>query len=169
VAEIRAYRADDLEDLYRICLATGWSGADASGVYEDPELVGHVYAAPYGVLRPQSALVAEDADGVGGYILGAVDTAAFERELETAWWPPLRTRYPDPAQTPSAARTPDQRMMHLIHHPSRTGAEVLERYPAHLHIDLLPRLQGRGLGRQLMDRWLSLAKAMGARGAHLGV
>ena len=169
MAEIRPYREGDLEDLYRICLLTGWSGEDASGIYRDPKLVGHLYAAPYGVLAPECALVAEDAEGVAGYILGAVDTAAFEARAEAQWWPPLRSQYADPAGQPRREWTPDQRLAFLIHHPNRTPAELALRFPAHLHIDLLPRLQGQGLGRQMMDAWLALAKSMGASGAHLGV
>ena len=94
--EIRPYRGSDLEAIYRVCLLTGASGQDASELYVDHKLVGHMFAGPYGVLRPQSALVVEDADGVGGYIIGAPDTPTFEAELELAWWPALRAEYPDP-------------------------------------------------------------------------
>jgi hypothetical protein len=38
--QIRGYRAGDLRDLYRICLQTGDSGADATGLFRDPELLG---------------------------------------------------------------------------------------------------------------------------------
>ena len=166
MAEIRPYRASDLEDLYRICLATGLAGQDASGVYADPKLVGHLYAAPYGVLLPECALVAEDAEGVAGYILGAPDTAAFEAMAETDWWPALRRQYADPGGAP-ADWTADQRLSYAIHHPRPLRPALLARYPAHLHIDLLPRLQGQGLGRRMMDAWLALAKAKGAHGMHL--
>lgn len=169
VTQIRPYEPRDLEALYRICLATGWAGEDASGVYQDPKLVGHLYAAPYGVLAPECALVAEDDGGVAGYILGAVDTAAFEARAEAEWWPGLRGEYVDPAGRPRRHWTPDQRLAFLIHHPNRAPAELARRFPAHLHIDLLPRLQGQGLGRRMMDAWLALAKSMGASGAHLGV
>ena len=166
MAEIRPYRASDLEDLYRICLATGLAGQDASGVYADPKLVGHLYAAPYGLLLPDCALVAEDAEGVAGYILGAPDTAAFEAQAEQDWWPALRRQYADPSGAP-AAWSDDQRLSYLIHHPRPLRPALLERFPAHLHIDLLPRLQGQGLGLRMMDAWLALAASMGARGAHL--
>jgi ribosomal protein S18 acetylase RimI-like enzyme len=42
-------------------------------------------------------------------------------------------------------------------------------YPAHLHVDLLPRAQGSGHGRQLVDHLLSRLRAMGVLGVHLGV
>ncbi len=166
MAEIRAYRAGDLEDLYRICLATGDSGADASDRYEDPKIVGDVFAAPYGVLSPESALVVEDEDGVAGYIVGAPDTVAFEARLEAEWWPRLRAIHPDPVKVPWAERSWDQRLARHIHKPPRTPAEVVTPFPAHLHIDLLPRMQGRGFGRRLIDRWLGLIRA---HGVHLGV
>ena len=98
MAEIRAFRPGDLDELYRICLATGAGGDDASTLYQDPKLLGHVYAAPYAVFSPQSVFVVEDADGVGGYIVGAPDTREFEIRLETEWWPTLRRLYRGPAR-----------------------------------------------------------------------
>jgi ribosomal protein S18 acetylase RimI-like enzyme len=169
VAQIRPYRASDLEDLYRICLATGSAGADASHLYRDPKLVGHIYAAPYGCLSPETALVVEDAEGVGGYILGAADTPAFEARLEIDWWPQLRAIYPDPPRDRSASWTADDHACRIIHHPPRTPGQLTEPYPAHLHIDLLPRLQGLGVGQRLMDAWLAMIEGMGAPGVHLGV
>jgi ribosomal protein S18 acetylase RimI-like enzyme len=169
MADIRAYRADDLDALYRICLLTGWSGQDATDFYKDPKLVGHIHAGPYGVLRPECALVVEDAEGVGGYIIGTADTPAFEAELEATWWPALRAEYADPANVRYRDMTPDQRLSRQIHHPQHMAAAITDPYPAHLHIDLLPRFQGRGFGKRLIDQWLALMKSMGARGAHLGV
>ena len=36
------------------------------------------------------------------------------------------------------------------------------RWPAHLHIDLLPEARGSGVGRQLMARWLDALRADGS-------
>jgi ribosomal protein S18 acetylase RimI-like enzyme len=113
------------------------------------------------VLAPETAFVVEDEAGVGGYVLGPADTRAFDALLETRWWPSLRARYPDPARP----GTPDERMCRLIHHPARMAQRIVERYPAHLHIDLLPRLQGRGIGCRLIDTW---REAVGVA-AHLSV
>ncbi len=168
MAGIRPYRADDLDALYHICLATGLSGKDATHLYQDPRLIGHIYAGPYGVLEPESAFVLEDEQGVGGYIIGAFDTHAFEKRLDTEWWPALRTQHPDPLE-PREDYTPDHRMRWLIHHPPRTPRRVTEPYPSHLHIDLLPRFQGGGWGRRMIDTWLDAMRARGSRGAHLGV
>ena len=84
MAHIRAFRPDDLDSLYRICLATGDAGADAAHLYRDPELVGHVYAGGYAALSPQTAFVAEDGEGVAGYIIGPADTRAFDAKMDAA-------------------------------------------------------------------------------------
>ena len=96
MAEIRALRREDRDALYAICLKTGDAGQDATALYRDPELLGHLYAGPYAALEPESAFVLEDDAGIGGYIVGARDTYAFETRLEAEWWPGLRARYPDP-------------------------------------------------------------------------
>jgi ribosomal protein S18 acetylase RimI-like enzyme len=167
MATIRSYRPDDLDALYRICLLTGDAGKDATHQFDDPKLLGHVYAAPYAVLSPETVFVAEDGEGVAGYIVGPVDTHAFEKRLEAEWWPHLRAQIPAPGRTPAGRR--DDRMREHIHRPPHTPRRISEPYPAHLHINLLPRLQGQGLGARLIDRWLAAVRERGARGAHLGV
>jgi ribosomal protein S18 acetylase RimI-like enzyme len=167
--EIRPVRADDLDALYRIALATGDGGADAAALYRDPKLIGHIYAAPYAMLCPETVFVAEDEHGVGGHIVGAANTPAFEVRMESAWWPALRAAYPAPADVPPVDRTPDQRRIHAIHHPRPTPSEITNAYPSHLHINLLPRLRGRGIGQALMDRWLTAVREVGSTGAHLAV
>ena len=42
-------------------------------------------------------------------------------------------------------------------------------YPSHLHIDLLDRAQGRGLGRRMMEMQMDQLRQRGSPGAHLGV
>ena len=169
MVEIRGFRPADLDELYSVCLATGAGGDDASVLYRDPKLVGHVYAAPYAQLSPRTVFVVEDASGLGGYIVGVPDTRDFEARLEAEWWPALRRIYPDPSGTPRAGSSGDELISYKIHHPDRTAEEIVEPYPSHLHINLLPRLRGRGIGRRLMARWLETVRDMGSRGAHLAV
>jgi len=169
-AFIRPYQPADLDDLYRICLQTGDSGQDATELFDDPLILGHVFAAPYGVFEPSLAFVAEDDLGVGGYIVGALDTRAFEKRLETDWWPALRDRYPAPsAEIPPDQWTPDQRAAWIIHFPLRVSDDLAERYPSHLHINLVPRLQSQGLGRALMETLLRALRERGSAGLHFFV
>lgn len=168
MAVLRPPEKRDLDALYAICLATGASGEDASALYRDPKLIGHIYAAPYALLSPDTAFVAQDEGGVAGYIVGVLDSRAFDSRLEREWWPALRGQYPDPSAIPEPSRDADQKRSYQIHHPQRTPDAVVVPFPAHIHMNLLPRLQGRGIGSALLDRWLRRARDLGADGVHLG-
>ena len=117
---IRPASPADLDACYEISLATGFEGGDASHLYADRRLMGHIYVAPYLLLVPALAFVVEDRDGVAGFAVGAADTVAWEARLEHAWRPPLRGQYADPAGVPPELRTTDQRRAFMIHHPAPT-------------------------------------------------
>jgi ribosomal protein S18 acetylase RimI-like enzyme len=167
VPQLRGYRPADRDAVYDICVRTGAAGEDATALLRDPALLGHVYAGPYLELAPELAFVVEDDDGVAGYVLGAADTAEFEDRLERDWWPELRRRYPT-FQTHSDAAL-DDLLIALMHSPPRAPADVVAAYPSHLHIDLLPRLQGQGWGQRLIDTLAERLRASGSHGLHLGV
>ena len=165
---IRPYRPSDLNALYDICLKTGDSGADGTHLYDNPRIIGDIFAAPYGVLQPDLAFVVEDGEGVAAYVIGTTDTRAFEARLEAEWWPKLRSNYSDPRNISRKDRTMDQwRALH-IHYPAGVPQPVVDAAPAHLHINLLPRLQGQGMGKALVETWLHAAAQAGARKVHLG-
>jgi ribosomal protein S18 acetylase RimI-like enzyme len=162
---IRPYRPGDLDALYDICLRTGAAGDDATGLVGDPRLFGDIYAAPYAAFEPELAFVVEDAEGVAGYVLGALDTDAFAERCEREWWPALRVTHPEGSGT-----TPvDQLLVGLIHHPRRHAPEIVAGHPSHLHIDLLPRAQGGGWGRRLLSTMEAALVAAGSTGLHFGV
>jgi ribosomal protein S18 acetylase RimI-like enzyme len=162
---IRPYHPSDLPALYRICLLTGDSGADASQLYRDPELLGHFYAAPYAVLEPDLCFVLTHDGSPCGYVLGARDSDAFAERCDREWFPVLRERYPLPAPEDDS---PDAHIIRLIHAGHRTHPDAAE-YPAHLHIDLLPVAQGQGWGRALMQTFLDRLRVIGVPAVHLGV
>ena len=164
--ELRLATIADLPALYEVCLRTGDAGDDATEHFDDPDLLGSVYVGPYVVLDGTIALVGVDADGIGAYVLAALDTAEFEATCERDWWPALRERHPlDGA--PAAGR--DREVIAHIHRPPVMPAPVVERYPAHLHIDLLPRMQGGGNGRRMIEALVVELQRSGASGVHLGV
>lgn len=162
---IRGFRADDLPALYDICLTTGASGQDATPQHNDHALIGHIYAAPYGVLEPDHVLLAEDEFGVAGYIVGTFDSISFAERQEHEWWPALRQRYAEPSAALTAA---DKQRIAAIQNPERTPAEIVASYPAHIHMNLRSRLRGQGVGSRLLQSWVALARAAGVPGIHLG-
>lgn len=46
---------------------------------------------------------------------------------------------------------------------------MVDRYPSHLHVNLTPRMQGHGVGRQLVETLMSALRDRGSRGVHLMV
>lgn len=103
-AQLRSYEPADLDALYDICLKTGDAGADATALYAEPKLIGSIYSAPYGVLEPGLTILAEDEQGVAGYIVGTPDTRAFAARQERDWWPALRERHPGQRRRRRAGR-----------------------------------------------------------------
>src|SRR3990170_1920652 len=154
----------DLPGAYRACLLTGHVGQDATSLYGDPDLLGHVYVGPYLAAGTGTQLVVMDEGGVAGYLLSTDDTLVFEAWAEEAWWPPLRQRYP---LVDDGSR--DAELVGLIHAPASTPPELARAFPAHLHIDLLERVRGRGLGRALIERLLTDLRGRGVTGVHMGV
>jgi ribosomal protein S18 acetylase RimI-like enzyme len=156
----------EVDLLYDICLRTGADGGDATARYRDPRLLGEVYLGAYLAFEPDLAFVADDGTGPVGYVIGTADTREFEERCERDWWPPLRARYPLGA---FPADTADAAMVRLLHSPPTADPAVLDLFPAHLHVDLLPAAQGGGNGRRLLDLFFDALRARGVQGVHLGV
>jgi ribosomal protein S18 acetylase RimI-like enzyme len=168
MVNIRPLQPSDIDALYAIALATAFAGGDASSLYRDPKLIGHIYSAPYATLQPELCLVAEDEAGVAGYVVGTGDTPAWESRLEREWWPKLRRQYPEPDEAHEAEWSHDQRRVFMIHKPTPVPGAVVQSYPAHLHMNLLPRLQQRGTGSRLFAAWLAAAATRGIGPMHVG-
>jgi ribosomal protein S18 acetylase RimI-like enzyme len=164
--QIRSYQPGDLAALYQICLETGDSGSDATLLYQDPKLLGHFYAAPYGVLEPDLSFLLEDQAGVCGYIVAAADSLDFAKRLETDWLPALRQQYPMPDPDDQSR---DAAMVRLLHKGYQPDPQICHQYPAHLHIDLLARAQKKGQGKRLMQTLFAALRQKGVAGVHLGV
>ena len=168
-AVIRAARPDDRAAAYYVCLKTGDNGRDGEALYhEDPDALGRIYVGPYLAYEPDLSLVLEDQQGVCGYALAAFDSRAFYARYEQDWRPELRAKYPAPTGD-SAQWAPVQHVHHAYHHPDYYCPEPYERYPSHLHIDLLPRAQGHGHGRRLIAQTIDALRSKGSPGVHLGV
>ena len=168
MTQIRRFEAGDMAALYEICLKTALAGADASAFYKDGRMPGHVYAAPYLALPEGSGFVAEDDAGVAGYIVGATDTRQWEAALERDWWPKLRLIYANPAGTAPEERNRDEKIAGHIHHPNPAPSQLVNRAPAHLHMNLLPRLRRQGWGAKLLETWLAAATSGDVKHVHLG-
>lgn len=166
---IRPARSGDEPGAYHVCLKTGNYGEDGEPFYrEDPDALGRIFVGPYLAFEPEFSLILEDEQGICGYALAAPDSRAFYARYEREWRPRLCAQFPDPGGDP-ATWTRLQQVYHAYHHPDYFCPEPYAVYPAHLHIDLLPRAQGRGYGRRMIEALLDRLRARGVPGVHLGV
>ena len=168
-AIIRPARPGDEAAAYHVCLKTGNYGDDGEPLYaEDPDALGRIFVGPYLVFEPELSLILEDDQGICGYALGALDSRAFYARFEAEWRPRLCAHFSPPQGDP-ASWTPVQRLHHSYHHPDYFCPEPYDAYPSHLHIDLLPRAQGRGHGRRMLEHVMDILTWHGSPGVHLGV
>lgn len=166
--EFRPAVRSDLDAVYDISLLTGNAGRDATSLYVDPKLMGHIYAAPYLILDRTIGYVVENQKQVLGFVLGAANTRDFEAQLEDRWWPKLRRDYPWPGKV-QGEMTADQKRICMIHRPDVVPERVIQAFPAHLHMNLLPEIQGKGVGTALLNLWVDAARNASVSAAHVRV
>ncbi|RUR01455.1 GNAT family N-acetyltransferase [Labedella endophytica] len=160
---IREVVPGDRDAVARICRVTGRGGDDATGDYGDDDVLADVYATPY-LEHPSGfgvVAVAESGEVVG-YLIGTTDTETFARWFVADWWPRVSgTKEPRTAADESLFRGAIDTNRMLVSHR--------ERYPAHLHIDLLEEARGGGVGRRLVEAALVTLRRRGVPGVHLVV
>jgi ribosomal protein S18 acetylase RimI-like enzyme len=165
VTAIRAYRPADRDDVFEICVRTGDSGGDATGLYSDETLLPDIFADPYLTFQPDLAFVVDTGERAAGYIIAVADSVAFAEWYRQEWAPGLIQRHPVLETTSAGERD-------LIGYGTNPGGILIPEvadYPAHLHIDLLPELQGQGFGRGLIRALLAALKERGVPGVFLSM
>lgn len=155
---LRPPTPSDLGSLGGVAYATGFFGDSAERYFPDPQLFALLWVWPY--LHGgggAASLLAEDRSGACGYLLGsgpgygrALAEAAALGLYGTALgrYRPRNWRYP---------------LRLLRSHVPDAGAA----YPVHLHLNLLHRARGQGLGNALLEAHLSRLRAAGVPGVQL--
>lgn len=163
--EIRPCKIYDLPYLYEICWKTGLNGKTVEPILKDKFKIGHYFAAPYVHYNKDCCFVATDKGIPKGYIVGTSDTVNYTKWLNSNWLPQIRNLY-------DFSSEPSHPFLQFINGCIKNDTVVESRlyeYPAHLHIDLLPELQGKGLGRKLTEIFFRKCREKGASALHLGV
>lgn len=166
----RKVRRGDSEGIAEVCHRTGYYGEDlrGSGRFDDRRLFALLFALYYPLYEPENCFVAVDENGgIKGYCLGALDSRAqairfrrrmtgriLLRALSVSWW-----RHPESFGE----------LLNFGRVSSMQGGldDLYARFPAHLHINLLPDCRRRGAGSALIALFESEARLSGAGGIHL--
>ncbi len=164
MTRIRPFQPGDEQAIADVCLKTADAGADATGIFDDDDIWAEIFVLPYAARHPDLAFVVETDDGrVVGYIVGTPDTDEFEAWFHDEWWPRFAERWP----LPDVERSQQDGTL-IYAYGREPGREPYSQgYPAHLHIDLLPEVQGQGWGRRLIDTLVAALRERGVSGLHL--
>ena len=161
-ANVRPARISDLESIGYISHHTGLLGEPIEEHFPDRNLWTDAFVRPFLEVGCCN-FVAEVEGRVVGYIIGSCDPSSFERYVHTRLplfllkrW--LRGSYPN-----------WRRELGYLWRAWRfaESAASWKRYPAQLHINLLPEARGLGLGSSLMQTFLDCLHEKGIGGVQL--
>lgn len=169
---ITGYEKKYKKDVIEICHRTGFMGSDLSEVYlfNDKKLFAMFWALYYVEYEPENCFLwVEDGKAVG-YILGSKDTQQQRHTFRKKMYPRamLRTIFYTLWRHPESYHYAIKVLAGFKKRPTNDDLEFYKTYPAHLHIDILPGYQSKGIGSTLMATFMDHMKENGVPGIHLG-
>jgi ribosomal protein S18 acetylase RimI-like enzyme len=167
---VRPYERGDRAAVRAVCFRTGYMGDPVDWMWRDEASFADMFSRYYTDREPESAFVVEVDGRVAGYLLGCVDsTRASNPGAVAGRHVLLRGIAFRPGTARVIWRTVGDAARDLA--TRRVRLRDLEltdpRWPAHLHIDLLPEARGRGAGRLLVGAWLDRLRDLGVPGCAL--
>ena len=167
---VRPYEPSDRGRVRHVCFATGFMGEPVDWQWRDAESFSDVFSAYYTDVEPQSASVVEIDGVVCGYLLGCIDSRAARNPARIAGRHIVRRGI---AFRPGTAGMIWRSVGDVIGDLARRRVRMAdldfddERWPAHLHIDLLAEARGHGAGQALVRGWLTELRMRQVRGCFL--
>jgi len=166
-ATVRPYRPEDRAAVFRIAADTAFFGEPIEAYFEDRHLFCDAFYSYYTDLEPENGWVACAEGRVIGFIVGSTDTKAYQRRLMRHILPPVVLRFLRGAYHPGPQAWRYLRALAAAAVHREFPHADLDRYPAHLHINLEAGWRGYGLGRRLMEAFIQRLKSMNVSGVHL--
>lgn len=155
--EIREYEPRDRHAVREICRSTAYGGAEEALV--DPHLFVDLMIRAYTDFAAGGVWVAERRGDVVGYLAGGFDERRLQRVQAWRVVPGALARA---LGRGLLWRRSLWRLLADLPGFVAEGRKVKEpdeeRYPAHLHVNLLPESRGRAVGRRLVERFLDEAR-----------
>jgi ribosomal protein S18 acetylase RimI-like enzyme len=163
---IRPYRPEDRARVREISFLTGYMGEPVDWLWRDPESFADLLTPWYTDREPESLFVAEREGSVVGYLLGCVDSRRSAQSTRAAVRSLLRRGVP---LRPGVAGFFWRSVVDVLRDRGAPEEVLIDpRWPAHLHINLLPEARGRGAGAALIRSFVERLEALGIAGLHLG-
>lgn len=144
---IRKYKDKDRENLHRICVETSLLPTET---YKDKGFLYLMYNDYYTEAEPDNCIIATDEnDEAVGYVICAENFDRYYKVFSKLYLPEIRS-------------------LGMNYYIASLGEIFVHRifskkYPAHLHIDILPVCQGKGVGTALINE---LKDNLSQKGVH---
>ncbi|WP_037465596.1 GNAT family N-acetyltransferase [Shimazuella kribbensis] len=162
---IRKYEESDKEAIQEICYLTGYMGESAKNFWRHKQSFVEIWMSYYIDQEPNNIIVATMDDKVVGYLTGCLSTSTGP-EMEKIMYAKI-VKYGLFFRLGTADFLFRAMKDDWKHKQSAKGGFIDERWPAHLHINLLPSARGTGLAAILIDNWLTRLKKFNSSGCHL--
>ena len=162
MTDLRQATFRDWDALGRVAYQTAYFGEGAARFFPDEALFEDLWTSPYR-LTPHDAFVAEQAGEVTGSIIGAPEQAAYARAVTAT----LLARVL-PKLLTGRYRRPFSALPYLWRLQRNPAPHAdWARYPAHLHVNLLPQTRGAGVGGALLEAYLGALRRRSVPGVQL--
>lgn len=149
---IRPYKIEDRPAIRRICCDTGFLGNPVETIVNDREIFADLFTGPYLDHEPQWAWVAENSEGVVGYLLGSA-SPTFHRTLMLSGF---QTTMKMIGRAVMGRYANHPRTKKFIRWLLTNGYREQPRHPehaAHLHFDIQKSYRGAGLAWRLWQKY----------------
>ncbi len=157
----------DREGIRGICCDTGYAGEDISPYVDDLAMFADFWTMYYTDYEAYSGFVARVGGETVGYLNGCLDSHFYNRIMATKILPLilkkcLRREYRLGKKTVLYVKGM------LVELKKGNVYPPLDRYPAHLHINIAAPYRRIGIGEALMSSYLAYLRDKGVSGVHLG-
>jgi ribosomal protein S18 acetylase RimI-like enzyme len=167
-AAIRLIRPADESRVRDICFATALYGQPMHSVIADRMWMTDVLLDYHFTMEPESLLVAEVGGVVVGYLAGCSDPRRqqqwfMRKKIWTLLARAIQSRQILNARSWKLLRASAQPFWYIRHRLH----QYVHAYPAFLHINLDVSWQGRGVGKRLLDEFLTMLRERRILGVHI--
>lgn len=155
--------------MVRDCVyETGYGGKSAKIYFEDRALFADMITLYYTDYEPESGFVPLVDGKPGGYLLGAVDTEKYTTVMKKEIIPRMLKKMIIGKYNMGPGVRKNLYLSILSQMRGEGCEPPLDKYPAHLHIDLFSNFRRFGLGHKLIDAYLDYLRDLKIPGVHLG-
>lgn len=164
--EIRTFVSSDGPQMMDLAAEAG-KDALMGSLWGDPESEAAVYLTPYYTLEPESFFVAVVNGSLAGYLAGSLGTAvpSEEKRMDQA----IR-EYRLMSRRESRGfflRAMVDSAWSAVRRRPTAGELEDPRWPAHLHLNVVPSARGTGAAAGLMEAWFDRLRAVNSPGCYL--